>query len=382
MAQKKYPKKSPEELQKEIKDLMTNAIPKIRMDSMSPKDRLEFLNFMATQYNYSVRNTALIRSQYEDALYVAPYKTWSDKGLHVKRGEHGLKILVPVSYKRYLDDEAKAFMSYSKLSAGTKAKVAAKDPSVPTQSGTYFSLGSVFDITQTNAKAADYPKIFPNRPFEFPDEHPEAINRLIAALRDEASQLGAPVTNSTTTRFPTVTGKLGAAKGAAISTPDGQPVEIFMKQGLGKEEYAATLVHEIAHVRLHNSESKDVSKFWDTHDVLGETYRGIKELQAEMTSYVVCKSMGINTFERAKPYIAGWTEQFTAVDGASEQQQAAIMNDIQRGAHAIINDVSASMEKSQDQHQEQSQGPEQAQPIQRESKPVKVKQSVQATMGR
>ena len=125
-----------------------------------------------------------------------------------------------------------------------------------------------------------------------------------------------------------------------------------------------------------------MSKFWDTHDVLGETYRGIKELQAEMTSYVVCKSMGINTFERAKPYIAGWTEQYTAVDGASEQQQAAIMNDIQRGAHAIINDVSASMEKSQDQHQEQSQGPEQAQPIQRESKPVKVKQSVQATMGR
>jgi antirestriction protein ArdC len=382
MAQKKYPKKSPEELQKEIKDLMTNAIPQIRMDSMSPKDRLEFLNFMATQHNYSIRNTALIRSQYENALYVAPYKTWSDKGLHVKRGEHGLKILVPVSYKRYLDDEAKAFVSYTKLSAGTKAKVNAKDPSVPTQSGTYFSLGSVFDITQTNAKAADYPKIFPNRPFEFPDEHPEAIDRLIAALRDEASHLGAPVTNSTTTRFPTITGKLGAAKGAAISTPEGLPVEIFMKQGLGKEEYAATLVHEIAHVRLHNAESKDVSKFWDTHDVLSETYRGIKELQAEMTSYVVCKSMGINTFERAKPYIAGWTDQFTTVDGAPEQQQAAIMNDIQRGANAIINDVSASMEKSQDHHQEQSQEQEHVQPAQHENKPVKVKPSAQATMGR
>lgn len=58
------------------------------------------------------------------------------------------------------------------------------------------------------------------------------------------------------------------------------------------------------------------------------------------------------------------------------------MNDIQRGANAIINDVSASMEKSQDQHQEKSQGPEQVQPTQRNNEPVKVKQSVQATMGR
>jgi hypothetical protein len=99
-----------------------------------------------------------------------------------------------------------------------------------------------------------------------------------------------------------------------------------------------------------------------------------------MTSYVVCKSMGINTFERAKPYIAGWTEQFKTVDGAPEQQQAAIMNDIQRGANAIINDVSTSMEKSQDQAQKQSQG--QAQPVQRDSKPVAAKQAVQAAMGR
>jgi hypothetical protein len=79
--------------------------------------------------------------------------------------------------------------------------------------------------------------------------------------------------------------------------------------------------------------------------------------------------MGINTFERAKPYIAGWTDQFKAVDGAPEQQQAAIMND-----------VSTSMEKSQDQAQKQSQG--QAQPVQRDSKPVAAKQAVQAAMGR
>lgn len=349
MAQKKYSKKSPEELKSEIKELMTNAIPQIRMDAMSREDRLKFLNFMATQHNYSIRNTALIRSQYEGALYVASYKKWADKGLHVKRGEQGIKILVPKSFKTYQDDESKTFMSYSKLSAATKARVNADATSVPSHSGTYFSLGSVFDITQTSAKAADYPNIFPNRPFEFPDEHPEAVDQLISALRDEASKLGAPVTNSSTTKFPTVTGKLGAAKGAAISTPDGQPVEIFMKQGLGKEEYAATLVHEIAHVRLHNSESKDVSKFWNTHDVLSDTYRGIKELQAEMTSYVVCKSMGIDTFERAKPYIAGWTNKFETVDGTPEQQQAAIMNDIQRGANAIINDVSESMEHTQDQ---------------------------------
>lgn len=346
--------KNPEALQQEINDLMTNAIPEIRMDRKAPEDRQELLDFIANQHHYSMGNIALIRSQYEGAQYVASYKAWAAQGWHVRKGEHAIKILVPKSFRTYLDVSTNQYVVFSKLDESTQNRVKAHDSNVATRSGLYYTLGNVFDVTQTNAKPKDYPKIFPNRPFEFANEHPEQVQDVIKALKDVASRLGVPVTTTDSTHFPTVVTKLGVAKGAAISDEQGRPVEIFMKQGLSSEEYAATLIHEIAHVQLHNSQSKDISKFWDTHDVLGDTYQGIKELQAEMTSYVVSKSIGIDTSERAKPYIADWTENFQTVDGAPEQQQVAIMADIQRSANSIIEGLNNSLNLTKSQNQTQA----------------------------
>lgn len=120
----------------------------------NPQEFVEYLRFSSQFYNYSARNSMLIFSQNEGARYCNSFKAFQDMGYSVKRGEHGMKILVP-TVKTYLhigDD----LVPLSKATAEQKA--AYKLHQIQSEQKLYFKVGTVFDIAQTNCPKEDYPK--------------------------------------------------------------------------------------------------------------------------------------------------------------------------------------------------------------------------------
>ena len=61
---------------------------------------LEYIKAMSRFRNYSFGNMLLILMQTPDAQRVAGFWTWKKLGRSVKKGEHGIAILVPLATTR------------------------------------------------------------------------------------------------------------------------------------------------------------------------------------------------------------------------------------------------------------------------------------------
>ena len=85
----------------------------------------------------------------------------------------------------------------------------------------------------------------------------------------------------------------GSAKGY-YSPADNQ---IVIKNGLSQQQEIKTMIHEIAHSLLHNSEKMKDKKI----------SRNDMEVQAESVAYTVCSALGIDTSDYSFGYIAGWS---------------------------------------------------------------------------
>lgn len=332
---KTWKKKSREEITKEIDTLMKGADPYMRTDTLTADARAEYLQFMSKMYRYSNRNQALIRSQYEGAGFVASFNHWKQEGHSVRKGQKGIKILKPSTARYYKDTDGKE-KPLSSLSKEDQKQVIARG--LPISEHRYYTTVAVFDVTQTDMPAEDYPKYYPNRPFAFEATNPEGMKGAIESLKDQAKGLGIQVYSQSDDLKPNGE-QLGAAKGVTYYNKQNMPVAIQMSSRLDQPEYAATLVHELAHAKLHGEIGKSESKFWSSHKVDHETARAVEELQAEMTSYVVSESLGIDTKEEAMPYIASWTKGMNVVDAEPVELQSAIMNDIQKASREIIETV-------------------------------------------
>lgn len=92
-----------------------------------------------------------------------------------------------------------------------------------------------------------------------------------------------------------------------------------------------TLVHETAHALMHNKESTYVKE-----------YKGlnVKELEAELTSFVVNKHFGIDTSEQTIPYIASWTDNLKNIKDIESS-----LKDIQHTSSRIINGIEENISK-------------------------------------
>ena len=85
-----------------------------------------------------------------------------------------------------------------------------------------------------------------------------------------------------------------------------------------------TLVHEIAHAKLHNP------------DFLSEEQkkaRREKEVEAESVAYVVCQHFGIDTSDYSFGYVAGWSR------GRELAEQKASLDVIHSTAGEIVNTI-------------------------------------------
>lgn len=335
----KYSKRSPEAIQEEIAALTTSSLEHIKDYSDSPQERLKLLDFMGNFYQYSLRNQLLIQSQFPGASGVGSFGFFKKMGFSVKKGEKGIRILQPNPQTYF---KTKAGETKRLTDATPEEKKALDRKELKQHTVTYYKLTSVFDISQTTAGPEDYPKLFPNRPFSFEIKDPQLLKELDLGLKQVADKLNVPINDRENSLFHIQ--ELGSAKGAFITNNHGQK-EIFLSHRLSEEERIPTLIHELAHAALHDPKNLPDQGYWTTENVTSAD-ASIKELQAEMVSYVVTKHYGIDTSEEAIHYMASWTKHLSTLEEKEEPAQLLILEDIQRTAKQFVETIEASLSQN------------------------------------
>ena len=281
-----YTKKTAEEKKAEIKTLIEDTERKINDYFESPESIKKYLSFMSKFYNYSLNNSILIENQFSGAVGVGSYAFWKKEGFKVSKGEKGIKILVPqISKDNFKNEEGEIKLLESATKEEIK-KIENKDLDIK-KGRIHFGQGYIFDISQTNAKIQDLPKIFPNRWLEGDVKN---YNALYKGMEKIAENLGVKIVE--------VKQELGVAKGVSYTNKK----EVALNPRNTELQNVKTLPHELTHAKLHTMENLD--KY--------QTYE--KELQAELTAYTVCSHFGINTGEYSLKYLHDWNKNRTLND--------------------------------------------------------------------
>ena len=283
---KTYNKKSKEDKEKEVNELLEKANEGIEKCFTSPEQFKELINYMSKFYNYSFRNTFLIQEQFEGALAVGSYAFWKEKGFTVNKGEKGIKILVPNRLSDYFINSKGEEVKLSKATLEEKRLI--EQGEIEVRKGKLiFNQGYVFEVSQTNAKAEDLPKIFPGR---WLDEEVQNYDLMYKAMENIAKKIGV--------RIIEPKGELGAVKGVSYPLTK----EVALNPRNTQLQNVKTLIHELAHAKLHTIETRDN---YTTNE---------KEFQAEMSAYSVCSYFGLDTSEYSFRYIKSWTENVELKD--------------------------------------------------------------------
>ena len=348
-------------------ELSEVAFQKVREYTETPERLEEYLNFMSKFPELSPRNVALIQEQWPGANAVATYNQWQSMGevlgitsdqvfetrntytnkktgrtrevihnnLSVKTGEKShITLFRPMMVEMIpvLDENGnqvkngKGNPKYKRLSEATpEEKALKKEGKLKSRffqerdSNTglaKFATYKVFELSQTTLKPEFYPKAMPNRHYDFNMDHVRT-KEVLEGLSDYANSIGVTI-------YQDDAKELRSAKGAFY--PDEQ--KILLNPDNTPGEVVATTIHELAHASLHNpkfanSYKEDVSK-------------DRRELEAEMTSYLVSKHFGLDTSEKAIRYMAIWTDNLTSLD---DQQLAQSMKRIHGTVSKIVKSV-------------------------------------------
>lgn len=348
-------------------ELSEVAFQKVREYTETPERLEEYLNFMSKFPELSPRNVALIQEQWPGASAVATYNQWQSMGevlgitsdqvfetrntytnkktgrtrevvnnnLSVKTGEKShITLFRPMMVEMIpvLDENGnqvkngKGNPKYKRLSEATPEEKALKKEGrlksrffQERDSNTglaKFATYKVFELSQTTLKPEFYPKAMPNRHYDFNMDHIRT-KEVLEGLSDYAKGIGVAI-------YQDDAKELRSAKGAFY--PDEQ--KILLNPDNTPGEVVATTIHELAHASLHNpkfanSYKEDVSK-------------DRRELEAEMTSYLVSKHFGLDTSEKAIRYMAIWTDNLTSLD---DQQLAQSMKRIHGTVSKIVKSV-------------------------------------------
>ena len=348
-------------------ELSEVAFQKVREYTETPERLEEYLNFMSKFPELSPRNVALIQEQWPGANAVATYNQWQSMGevlgitsdqvfetrntytnkktgrtrevvhnnLSVKTGEKShITLFRPMMVEMIpvLDENGnqvkngKGNPKYKRLSEATpEEKALKKEGKLKSRffherdSNTglaKFATYKVFELSQTTLKPEFYPKAMPNRHYDFNMDHVRT-KEVLEGLSDYANSIGVTIYQDNAKELRSSKGAFYPDEQKILLNPDNTPGEVV-----------ATTIHELAHASLHNpkfanSYKEDVSK-------------DRRELEAEMTSYLVSKHFGLDTSEKAIRYMALWTDNLTSLD---DQQLAQSMKRIHGTVSKIVKSV-------------------------------------------
>lgn len=259
--------KSREELQQEI-NLTLARLQQGVQDVFSSNNYKHYLQFFAKMHNYSFNNTILILSQLPTASLCASYQTWKSVKCPVRRGQTGIKILVPVPYKTEMLVDCK----------DPQGNIVFNADGTPRQQKVFvertaFRLGNVFDISQVDGDV------------------PSLTQELKGTKEGFAKALNELMTNSD---IPIVydTDLYGTGTNGYYHVKENR---IALRSGMSVNQCMKTLIHEKAHSLLHNGKGAKYS-------------RNEAEVQAESIAYVVSEVLGLDTSDYSFGYIASWSK--------------------------------------------------------------------------
>ncbi len=240
-----------------------------------------YLTTLSRFYSYSAHNCMLIALQRPDATRVAGYRAWQALGRQVVKGAKGIAILCPAPIK-------------GKTAQGDEAVIALR-----------FRTGWVFD--QADTTGADLPALTVHA------VEGDRYDTLLRQLIEIAERGGLSVTFKDRL----------VCDANGVSHGDGR---IELKQGNPTGNLCKTLVHEIAHERLHRAEER---RTFTTQQV---------ECQAEATAYGVCQALTIPC-PNSPTYLALYR--------VSREVLASNLDAIRHGIAAIMGEIAPLVEATE-----------------------------------
>ena len=318
---------------------------------------MRYLSVMSKFHRYSVNNTMLIYMQRPDATLVAGFNKWKNQfERHVKKGEHGITIIAPTSYKKKIEEMKRDPDTQAPiLDADGKAVMEEKEIEIP-----MFRPVKVFDVSQTDGKPL--PELASSLSGTVP--HYEAFL--------EAVRRSAPV--------PIEFEPMAANMDGYFSS---EQQRIALREGMSEVQTISAAVHETAHSKLHDPKKYEAEPTWKIvmvseggvkHDYRldfaaeaeaeqaaaeegwrfvdenrfewrleveedltavkqAAKNRNTEEVEAESISYAVCQYFGIQTGENSFGYIASWSKD------KELKELRASLETINKTSCELINDI-------------------------------------------
>ena len=285
---------------KEITDRLEQGI----QDLFNSEQYAAYLKTMSKFYNYSFNNTLLIALQRPDATLIAGFNAWqANFKRHVKRGEHGIKILAPCPIKRQVEME-KIDPVTQRAAIGPDGKPVTETMEVTTPA---FKVVTVFDVSQTDGEPL--PALGVDELTGSVEQYPDFF---------EALKRVSPIPVG----FERIA---SGAKGYC----NFEEQRIAIQEGMSEVQTVKTAIHEITHARLHDIH-RDKEK-----DIPPEQRkdRNTREVEAESVAYTVCQHYGIDTSDYSFAYVAGWS------GGRETKELKASLELIRSTAAGLITDV-------------------------------------------
>jgi hypothetical protein len=235
------------------------------------------LEVSARFHTYSTNNQLLIFLQCPEATRVAGYRAWQRLGRQVRKGSHGIQILAPCRERVTTVDAADE-----------------QDEAAHVEILTGFRVVHVFDVSQIEGdELADV------RPRRLTGEVPQ---QLVVALEQRVTDEGFTLRRE------------AIAASARNGYADFEQRLVVVRDDLSGAQAAKTLIHELAHVLLH--QDTDLSE------------REVAEVEAESVAFVVCSSLGLDTSDYSFPYVARWGGGDAEVVAATAERVIGAARDI------------------------------------------------------
>lgn len=247
----------------------------------------DLLKTMSKFHNYSAQNCLLILAQQPDASFVAGFDSWKRNfNRYVKKDSKSIMIKSPCTYTQKNED-------------GTEKERLG------------FKASYVFDISCTAPISGKPPVQI-------------GVENLSGSVQNYSDFLLCLTTCADIPiRYEKIKGKANG-----LYTEEDHP-HIIISDSLSEIQTVKTLIHEIAHRRLHSSTSTEKSEKKKTRDQ--------RELEAESVAFIVCSHFGIDTSDYSFPYILSWSaEKFREILKDS-------MSDIQKVSSYIIEETEKAM---------------------------------------
>lgn len=288
-----------ENLEKDIKNILTDLKKQAISRFSSESDLKKFLDNMVNFNNYSLNNQYLIWLQKPDSKYVTSFNAFSKMCYYINKGEKGIKILFPVFLKFIKvdtnDSQFKIKPIYLLTEEELKKLKDKEDNSVTfyKEKATYFKVGNVFDVSQTTM------------PFE---EIDSSLNPILEDSRADGITdifIKAIYKDGIKVKYEDID---SGAKGYC----DFDNKTIVVKKNLSDLMRLKVIIHEYAHSLAH-THLKDNNKEYQEHR---EQY----ESEAEAIAYVVSKYLGLDTKNYSITYLYSWSKNkdFKELDDSFE----------------------------------------------------------------